>query len=173
MSIQNRVANAYLIFHRKFRWTFEATFPNGKIPLHFVKVNARPGTLETFTITYVIDSKESEPFWPVLQSFYSNLDEKIDTASKEWLSKLGAGTLKLWDGAGTLLETWELEGLYPFSVNFGELDHSDSDYSTIEITWRYSKANYINPFAWSAQKVIDGTYIPPLETSSESIWDGI
>ena len=60
------------------------------------------------------------------------------------------GTLSLFDGCGTTLETWTLHGMWPQSINFGELDYSSSEECTVEVTTRYDnatyKANCGNPF---------------------------
>lgn len=52
------------------------------------------------------------------------------------------GTLDLYDGCGTSLETWVLGNMWPQAVNFGELDYSSSEEVTIELTLRYSEVTY-------------------------------
>ena len=52
------------------------------------------------------------------------------------------GKLSLYDGCGTALETWTLHGMWPQSINFGELDYSSSEECTIEVTTRYDSAEY-------------------------------
>lgn len=53
------------------------------------------------------------------------------------------GSLKLYDGCGTALEEWRLHGMWPQSINFGELDYSSSEECTIEVTTRYDSAEYL------------------------------
>jgi hypothetical protein len=52
------------------------------------------------------------------------------------------GTLQLYDGCGIPLERWTLNGMWPQSINFGELDYSSSEECTIEVTTRYDTAQY-------------------------------
>ena len=52
------------------------------------------------------------------------------------------GTLQLYDGCGVALERWTLLGMWPQSINFGELDYTSSDECTIEVTTRYDSAKY-------------------------------
>lgn len=52
------------------------------------------------------------------------------------------GTLDLYDGCGTSMETWKLGHMWPQAVNFGELDYSSSEEVTIELTLRYSEVQY-------------------------------
>jgi len=52
------------------------------------------------------------------------------------------GILQLYDGCGVPLERWTLLGMWPQSINFGELDYTSSDECTIEVTTRYDSAKY-------------------------------
>lgn len=52
------------------------------------------------------------------------------------------GKLELYDGCGVALERWYLLGMWPQSINFGELDYTSSDECTIEVTTRYDSARY-------------------------------
>jgi hypothetical protein len=56
----------------------------------------------------------------------------------------GTGQLTMYDGCGTELEAWELRGVWPSAVNFGDLDYSSSEEATIELTLRYYQAIYNN-----------------------------
>lgn len=56
----------------------------------------------------------------------------------------GTGNLTMYDGCGTELERWELRGVWPSAVNFGDLDYSSSEEATIELTLRYYQAIYNN-----------------------------
>ena len=50
--------------------------------------------------------------------------------------------ITLFDGCGTALEQWCLNDSWPQAVNFGELDYSQSEECTIDITLRYSQVEY-------------------------------
>jgi hypothetical protein len=54
----------------------------------------------------------------------------------------GTGTLNLYDGCGSVLETWVLRHVWPTSISFGELDYASSDEATVEVTLRYSEVEY-------------------------------
>jgi hypothetical protein len=62
------------------------------------------------------------------------------------------GTLSLYDGCGTPLEEWLLFGMWPQSINFGELDYSSSEECTIEVTTRYDNARY-NPLCGGSFRI--------------------
>ena len=46
------------------------------------------------------------------------------------------------DGTGNSLEQWTLKDCWPESVDFGSVDYSESEISTIEMTIRYSDVSY-------------------------------
>jgi hypothetical protein len=54
----------------------------------------------------------------------------------------GTGVLILYDGCGNALEKWNLIDCWPQAVNFGELDYSQSEEVTIEVTLRYGGVTY-------------------------------
>jgi hypothetical protein len=62
--------------------------------------------------------------------------EKLEEIS----SKLGKGTLIEKDNS--IQKIWEFEGLWPHSVNFGDLCYSSSEEVEVEITWRFQKCNF-------------------------------
>lgn len=53
------------------------------------------------------------------------------------------GILCLYEGCGKVSEKWKFENCWPQSVNFGDLDMSNSEIVTVDITLRYDRA-YIN-----------------------------
>lgn len=55
----------------------------------------------------------------------------------------GYGILRLYDGCGQTIERWNIEGMWPQSVNFGELDMNSSDDVNIELTLRYRAVTYV------------------------------
>jgi hypothetical protein len=52
------------------------------------------------------------------------------------------GSLELYDGCGQPLEQWTLQQCWPQAVNFGDLDYSNNEENTIEVTLRYQWAQY-------------------------------
>lgn len=54
------------------------------------------------------------------------------------------GTLTMLDGGGLALEAWQLFSCWPQSVNFGDLDYSSNEESTLELTLRYQFAKWNN-----------------------------
>ena len=159
------------IFKRKFRYTFEVQNICGQgrnLPAAFVKSSARPvlaideteinflnakmfipgkATWETITVTY-IDAVNSQninlfkPLWDWLASVY-NFQDPINLQMGSIRRDYAAtGLISMYDGCGTLLETWQLQNMWPTNINFGELDYASSDESTIELTLRYSDVIY-------------------------------
>lgn len=161
------IGGSNLIFKRQFRWTFTVTelCNNGKIPESFVKVASRPNltiedteinflnaktwipgkaSWETITVTYYdVATIDNKPLWNWLASIYNFADKNgnVTQASKK-KDYAGVGTLVMYDGCGTPLEQWTLSDLWPSAVNFGELDYSSSEESTIELTLRFSNVDY-------------------------------
>jgi hypothetical protein len=151
-----------LVFKRKFRWTFELTeICGGKtLPPYYVKLASRPNftvddteinylnartwipgkvSWETITVTYLdVASADLFPLYDWLASVYNFADPvRLQQGSKrqDYAAK---GILQLYDGCGTPMERWTMENVWPQSVNFGDLDYSDSGEVTIELTLRYS-----------------------------------
>lgn len=156
------------VFKRKFRFTFEITEvcdnPGRFVPASFVKVAARPSltieeteinylnaktwipgkaSWETINITYIdvaaIDNRVLYDWLASTYGFHKPIELPMGASRKDYAA---VGILKMFDGCGTLLETWELNDLWPTSVNFGDLDYSSSDEATIELTLRYSGVKY-------------------------------
>lgn len=160
------------IFKRKFRFTFEITRICGNegrfVPASFVKVAARPSlsieetevnylnaktwipgkaTWETIDVTYIdaIDPENPQNFKPLFDwlssvyAFHQPLELPMGSTRNNYAA---VGILKMFDGCGSLLETWELFDMWPTSVNFGDLDYSNSEEATIDLTLRYSSVRY-------------------------------
>lgn len=53
------------------------------------------------------------------------------------------GELELYDGCGEIIEKWVFENMYPETIDFGELDHSDSAIVYVDLTLRYDRAYYV------------------------------
>ncbi len=154
---------------RKFRWTLGITrdCDNSLIPEHYVKLASRPnitieetelnflngktwipgkGTWETITVTYYDVggsglTQDNRELFNWLSSVYGFQDVRTLQNSKT-SQYTGTGTLILWDGCGQAMEQWVLRGMWPQSINFGELDYASSEECTIELTMRYTSVEY-------------------------------
>jgi hypothetical protein len=157
-----------LIFKRKFRYTFELFDICGgdTVPRHYVKLAARPNlaieeteinflnaktwipgkaSWETITVTYIdVASSEAAPLFRWLASVYDFTDPINLHQGSQRLDYAATAVIKMWDGCGSLLETWTLKDVWPTSVNFGDLDYANSEEATIELTLRYSDVTYKN-----------------------------
>lgn len=151
---------------RKFRWTFEAEFPFGKIPTTFVRINSRPQIeIEDETEVNYLSEKTWIPGkqeWQAISTTFYDVDpnstshsELFDVLSKTYdyssgtvaLSSekrdlLGTAVLTLYDGHATPMEAWTLSEIYPESISFGELDYSSSEMITIDVKWKYKSVQY-------------------------------
>jgi len=148
-----------VVYKRKFRWTIEGNLPGGRLEPIFVKVAARPclnieeteikteygkswipgkAEWETLTVTIWEVAQDDKKIWPVLWPSY------IETTGGEYppQDKLGSFKLVLYDGCGVVMEEWELNDAYISALRFGELDHSSSEYTSIEATIRYKNVKY-------------------------------
>jgi hypothetical protein len=154
------------VFKRKFRWTLEISgdsCPFQVSPL-FVKLAARPSitfeetqldflndrtwipgkaTWEPITLTY-LDSNSQDA--SELLTWITSVFDFTSPTSKKMSSSIGgyAGvvTLKMLDGCGAVMETWEIKDAWPQAINFGDLDYGVSDPAQIELTLRYSQVSY-------------------------------
>lgn len=160
------------IFKRKFRYTFEVTNICGNagrtVPSSFVKMAARPNlsieeteinylnaktwipgkaSWETITVTY-IDAVNPDnpmlfkPLWDWLASVYAFHKPRELPMGSRRSDYSATGIIGMYDGCGSLLERWQLDDMWPTSINFGDLDYGTSDESTIELTLRYSNVTY-------------------------------
>lgn len=156
-----------MVFKRKFRWTFEILgFCNNQkntVPEHFVTVASRPNlsieeteinhlnaktwipgkaAWETVTINYFdVAHSEMRTLWNWLATVYDFTDP-VNLRQAERRDWNATGLLSMYDGCGVLLESWQLQRMFPTAINFGDLDYSSSDIATIELTLRYSDVIY-------------------------------
>lgn len=156
-----------ITFKRKFRWTFEIQgFCNNErniVPEHFVVTASRPNlsieeteinhlnaktwipgkaAWETITVTYIdVAHETNRMIWNWLATTYDFTDPvNLPMGNKrDWDA---TGILNMYDGCGVLLETWNLQHMWPQAINWGEVDYSSSDNCTIELTLRYSDVIY-------------------------------
>lgn len=146
-------------FHRKFRWTFEGKDKDGNIsfPQSFVKMRndeksfleSRPFQNEiTFTSFFTMYEEKGK----ARQEF-----DKINNTAYDTVS----GSLNLYDGCGSLMEEWKIEGIkltssFP-SEEFPEIDYHEN----IIVDWHifYEKLTYINyckPISDVTKNLIEG-----------------
>jgi len=153
-----------IIIKRKFRFTIEIQTPVGLIPIWFVKIGARPqlqieetevnfrnavtwipgkARWQPISVTYydVADGLLA-PLYNWVASVY-NFTQPAQLGMSEKCGWAGTVIIRMWDGCGSLLETWELGSAWPTAINFGDLDYANSEIATIELTIRYSEARMI------------------------------
>ena len=71
-------------------------------------------------------------------------------AGADWLNaaptasnyKFGAA-LEMLDGNQTVLETWDMQGCWFQSLNFGQLDYADSNQVRVDVTMRFDHARHL------------------------------
>jgi len=162
------LGNANLIIKRKFRWTFEVQRSchgsQQNIPANFVKLASRPNleieeqelnylnaktwipgkaSWQTISVTYYdVASQANLNLWNWLASVYNFGNIVTLEMGSQRQDYAGVGLLIMYDGCGTPLEQWTLTDLWPTGINFGELDYASSEEATIELTLRYSNAQY-------------------------------
>lgn len=108
---------------------------------------------ETMTVTYYDVSAGSNDV-STLYCWLKTVHEFDKSESLKQSSVPGTGngsadgwaasaSLYLYDGTGQVVETWNLGLVFPTSVQWGDLDYSNNEEVTIELTLRYSKCEYI------------------------------
>ena len=111
------------------------------------------GTWETLTVGYYdmggTDAAQMQSLWNWLVSIY----DFTNAASLKQTSKrgndgndsgwAGVGTLTMYDGTGTEMEHWTLKNMWPATINFGDLDYGSSEVATIDLTLRFSEAEWV------------------------------
>lgn len=156
-----------IVFKRKYRFTFEifGFCDNEKnvIPESFVKVASRPNlsieeteinhlnaktwipgkaSWETITVNYYdVANEQMRSLYNWLATMYDFTDP-INLTQAEKGDWDATGVLSMYDGCGVLLESWQLQHMFPTSVNFQDTDYSSSDICEIELTLRYSDVKY-------------------------------
>ena len=145
-------------FSGRFRWMATLLSEDEKtthLEKTFVKVSPRPNLdkLEeqkldeiTITILDVENDEKTKPLYDWLGETY-RLREKDEKYEPEPAKLI----IDLYDGVGSLLESWILKNVQAKSINFGELDFSSSDESILELTFTYTEAEYKNK--WNIPKI--------------------
>lgn len=158
-----RLGAPNIILKRKFRFTLEIFTPCGDIPIHYVKLAARPqleieeqelnflngvtwvpgkGRWQPITVTYVdVPDQEMQGLYSWIATVY-DFNNPVNLKQSEKSGWAGTALLTMYDGCGYPLEFWLLQSCFPTSINFGDLDYANSEESTVELTLRYSEVAY-------------------------------
>jgi len=165
------LGSADIVFKRKFRFTFEIKEVCGgnDVPPDFVKIAARPslsieetqidflngrtwipgkGFWETITVTYNdVAVTDMQPLYNWLNSIYEFGGDQAHVSLRQGSRRsdnVATGIVKLWDGCGTLIETWTLRNMFPTGVNWNDLNYGDTEIATIDLTLRYSDVSFVS-----------------------------
>jgi len=130
---------------RKFRWTLAADFPSGKVPEMFIKLSSRPSVesdvpKQVTTIFYDCDNNNFKSICDIFAPLYELEPQEY---SEKLQNFLGTVFLTMYSGVGEALEKYALYKAWPTSINFCELDHSNSSETDVEITWKYESCELI------------------------------
>jgi hypothetical protein len=152
---------------KKYRWLFSAEFPGANLSQRVVKIQERPvlhivekensdgsfriekQSWKPFVTTfYDVGDDEMKDLYMLLASFYefgAGLFKTEDPSEELEKIKhtLGSGKVIMCDG-DTPIEEWTFNGLWPHSVNFGDLCYSSSPEVELEVTWRFKECGYRN-----------------------------
>lgn len=152
-----------IIIKRKFRWSLAISTPCGNIPASYCKLAARPNLevedvelnflnattwipgkakWQPISITYIdVANQDMQGLYNWMASVYG-FQWPVALPQGEKASWNGTALLTMYDGCGSIIESWLLGSVFPTSINFGDLDYSSSDPATIELTLRYSDVQY-------------------------------
>ena len=153
-----------VIIKRKFRYTIEINTKQGLIPKSYVKVSHRPqleidelelqflnastgipgkGRWQPLNITYIdTNSSSMQPLYNWVASVYDFQTYGTGGVDLPQTERIGWDSnvlIQVWDGCGFEIERWQLYGVWPQAVDFGDLDNSSSEEMTIDLTLRYDR----------------------------------
>jgi hypothetical protein len=162
MSFDFGLSNPETCFKRKFRWLFKIADVSAE------GVDALPpsrGSRPSFSFKEIEVQHTAEtiyfpgkPEWKPISLTLYDLKKNVMNPVFAWLSevynpqnnslykpscngfKKDEATLELYDGCGNTIETWVFESIWPQAVDFGELDMSQSEVVTCDLTLRYDRA---------------------------------
>ena len=147
---------------RKHRWVFEsiADTPMESNILLLLKSATRPHfTLEepqlhhNQEVAYFAGKQTWETI--TLTWYDGEQDPDVSRAAFEWVQSIvdlqsiqvnppaeykKTGNLLMLDGTGQPIERWQIFGIWPKEVNWGDLDYSDTEIMTFEVIFRYDRA---------------------------------
>jgi hypothetical protein len=116
---------------------------------HLVETITIPGKPEFSTLDvtlYDLQCKKN-PMFTWLKKLYDPQHGEyrylIDADDSNESFKIPQADLELLSGCGETLELWRYEGLYPQKIDWGDLDMTSSDVVTVDVSFRYDRAYYI------------------------------
>ena len=158
MGFQFGLESYRLCLKRKFRWLFfiddiSARGVNALPPEKGARPSLSFKEIEVQHLNEII-YYPSKPDWkPITLTLYDLkknenpifkwLKQQYDPERGTWQLKQfkqASASLEMYDGCGGVQETWRFENVWPNNIEWGELDMSDSNYVTIELTLRYDRA---------------------------------
>ena len=81
----------------------------------------------------------SNPIFQWLKGQYDPCEGTWNTPTPgQW--KKSTAYLEMYDGCGNILETWIYENVWPNAIEWGDLDMSNNEYVTVDLTLRYDRA---------------------------------
>lgn len=162
-----KLGNANICMMRKFRWLFYITGVSddgssalppdkGARPsLSFKEIEAQhlnetvyfPGKPDwkPITITLFDLKMNTNPVFMWLREVYDVCGEEEGGDRAIWKAPAPGvfkrdGTLKMLDGCGNIMEEWVFKNIWPNNIEWGDLDMSNNEYVTVELTLRYDRA---------------------------------
>lgn len=91
---------------------------------------------------------DNNPVWDWITEFYNPEEGTLVTPNEDSSPTSGfirKVTLDLFDGCGSIVESWVYEDAWPTSINFQTLDMGDTGVCTIDLSLRYVRAYVIDP----------------------------
>lgn len=102
------------------------------------------------TVTLYDTKVNSNPVFDWIAKYYDPNRGYLGYSSSQFPNnsalamKINEAYLTLFSGCGTVVEKWIFENVWPQAIEFGELDMSQSDVVTIDLTLRYDRAYIVN-----------------------------
>lgn len=160
------LGNSDVCFKRKFRWLFLIPSVSGaEIGMLPPERGARPSVTikeneaqHLNEIIYFPSKPDWKPINLTLYDLKTNNNPVINWLSNQYNPQTGSwnigygevqnpanefkkdAQIQMLDGCGDIIEEWELENVWPNNIEWGELDMSDSNYVTVDLTLRYDRA---------------------------------
>ena len=137
----------------KVRYTFQGDFGSCKVKPDFVLVLSEPNLQDMTLVTKFVEPTGNVDtykwLYRLLADFYdfgAHVFRRFETDSipnllYEIKTRLGNCVLHKYDGVGEITKTWTLLGVWPHSVNFGDLCYSSDPTLELEVTWRFQECH--------------------------------
>lgn len=121
----------------------------GEVEMHRYNSRAWVATKHEWdTCSLTVEDDISNGASSIIQSQIDSQQLLVSPGSGPWLATAPEGSrykfatrLELLDGGVTVLETWHLEGCWIKDVDYGDMDYSNGDQMTIDITIRFDHAH--------------------------------